>query len=366
MGDFFFGAREEKDKRPSAAKRVEDEVSSGRSYSSDSSSEGEEDYQLSKFYQSNTREELANQLKAINFDEEENEADLGMIEDESDGVEPNDVDKFLKELMETNDPGKEKRERKNSKNMEKIGKREETGQTNRIENPFEPQESVKERNKEFESEYGDLQQQKNNQPKQDPQTNDFSPKKLEITSNLTSKDPKESTQIQNLDSDNKQEDVDQEMFGSGNALGLDFNAILAEVNVNEEPEKDSSIEEIEKKIKAEIEGGTDWEQIELEANEMDLETDLLEKEEDDDDQFEGVIGGNDFGDLGEDSEEANKAFLEDMNQIENGAGDVEKEKDTDDFFETFMSGIGLQSARNRRKSSDGTFFYFDLIIKKII
>lgn len=329
VGDFFFGSKEKEDE-DDIKKSKSGLKSSERSYSSDSSSEEEDDYQLSKFYQSNTREELANQLKAINFEEESNEADLGMIQDdeqeedqESGEAEDNsNVDKFLKELMHSNDPGKAKRERKNSKNLEKTKKRGEIMDT-------QAQDDIDE----FRKEEGNA-----------------------LIDHYLSEDCKDTEHA---------EDINPNMFGSGNALDLDFAAILSADlnNPASDLESDASIEQIKKKIKQEIEGDNDWDQMELEINNLDLESDLLEK---DDEDYKAIIGDSDFGDM--ETDEGNDAFITDMKGIEGkdessrqndyavGEPDTSLAKDdnSNDFFERFMSGIGLESSSNKRKASDGT------------
>lgn len=332
VGDFFFGSKD-KEEENDMKKSKSGLKSSEHSYSSDSSSEEEDDYQLSKFYQSNTREELANQLKAINFEEESNEADLGMMQDEDKeedlsaeedlGEAGTNVDKFLKELMDSNDPGKEKRERKNSKNLEKTKKRGETIDT-------EMQEDIDE----FKEESNALIDQY-------------------LSEDCKDKEDKEDA-----------EDVNPNMFGSGNALDLDFAAILSGglAKPVSDLEPDSSIEQIQKKIKQEIEGDNDWAQMEMEINNLDLESDLLEKEDED---YKAIIGDSDFGDM--EADEGNDAFITDMKGIE-GTDEPELQNDyavgepepnlaeddtSNDFFERFMSGIGLESSSNKRKASDG-------------
>lgn len=70
IGNFFFGKKAEKKEKKNGERK---------SYSEDEADdeggevEDEEDYTLSQFYQSNTREELQNQLKNINFEDDQEE-----------------------------------------------------------------------------------------------------------------------------------------------------------------------------------------------------------------------------------------------------------------------------------------------------
>ena len=77
IGNFFFGKKPEKKQKTLADKRnfSEDEAD-------DEGDEGEdeEDYTLSQFYQSNTREDLQNQLKNINFEDEQAEEPQESVE----------------------------------------------------------------------------------------------------------------------------------------------------------------------------------------------------------------------------------------------------------------------------------------------
>lgn len=84
IGDFFFGKKPQKKEPKREEKKTfsEDEADD-----EGEEEESDEDYTLSKFYQSNTREELQNQLKHINFeDEDEGVEGEGENEGENEGV----------------------------------------------------------------------------------------------------------------------------------------------------------------------------------------------------------------------------------------------------------------------------------------
>jgi hypothetical protein len=82
IGNFFFGKKVNKKEKEKKNKNTFSDEEINEEADDEEEEENEGDYTLSKFYQSNTREELQNQLKDLNFEEEEEEVVRKSSEDE--------------------------------------------------------------------------------------------------------------------------------------------------------------------------------------------------------------------------------------------------------------------------------------------
>lgn len=99
IGNFFFGKKKKNEGKEDTKKESEknnfseeeeadnEEEDDEEEDDEEEMEEPEEDYTLSKFYQSNTREELQNQLKNINFEDEDEEEEKETGEKENSAKE---------------------------------------------------------------------------------------------------------------------------------------------------------------------------------------------------------------------------------------------------------------------------------------
>ena len=273
IGDFFFGTKKVKIVKKKFAGGLKGKI--GESAEEGSYDSYEEDFSLSSSYQSNTRQELQNHLRNINF-EDEGEPGQGS---------PDKVDLFLKSLTDEPDSQNKRSHIKNSKKLNEIVQKDNTEEDM-------PEVEAKSETKGSEEETGE--------------------------SNKLVEGKKVSSEQDNLEI---------ELFSSGNAQDLDLEMILTSGAYQE----DSQIKEIQMKSKMDI------------ASHHDLEEEDIDLDNDDDDDL--VNGGMDIKyDLLEEDEDEEEELKIDAYKTEKDPKSSEPDKDItnltdEEFFGNLIEGV---------------------------